>query len=232
MRTKTTGAVASPLCIAVVNQKGGTGKTTLATNLGAFGHLAGRRTLLLDADKQGSAYDWYSSRADGSPLHGLSVVKADRPLSLPKFRELVAGYDLVVLDGPPRLGDITRALAVVADVVLLPARPGPYDTWAIVETIDLLDAADEIREQLGRPPVRRVIVVNGAPPRSRLVDFAIDALGRAGELAPVVIGNRVIYGSTSATGESVLTAGDSSPATSEIRSLFETLTSANEVGHG
>ncbi len=54
--------------IAVLNQKGGVGKSTLSTNLAAAAHLAGRRTLVLDLDRQGSAFDWYSARAEGSPL--------------------------------------------------------------------------------------------------------------------------------------------------------------------
>lgn len=228
MHTKTTKATAPPYTIAVLNQKGGAGKTTLATNIAACGHLEGRRTLLIDADKQGSAYDWYSARADGSRLLGLSVIKADKAISLPKFRELVSGYDLVVIDGPPRLGDITRAAAVASDVVLIPARPGAYDSWAVIETLDALDAADGIREQLDLGPVRRMVVINGAPPRARTVDFALDALAEAGELAPVIVGNRVIFALTAASGESVFTVGEPSPAAEEIRTLYQALTTAPE----
>jgi chromosome partitioning protein len=193
---RNSSAPAVPFVVACLCQKGGVGKTTLATNLAACAHLTGQRTLVLDCDKQGSAFDWYSAREDGSRLAGLAVVRADRALSLPKFREMSSGYDVVLVDGPPRLGEVTRAAAVAADVVLIPARPGAFDTWAASETLELLDGADEIREQLGRPPVRRVIVLNGAPPRARTVDFALDALRDAAELATVVIGNRVVYAAT------------------------------------
>lgn len=73
------------LTISVLNQKGGAGKTTLATNLAAAAHLAGRRTTLLDLDRQGSAFDWYSARKDGSKLDGLSVARADKALTCPSF---------------------------------------------------------------------------------------------------------------------------------------------------
>ena len=131
--------------IAVLNQKGGTGKTTVSANLAAAAHLAGKRTLVLDLDRQGSAFDWYSARGEGSKLDGLSVVRTDKALSVPKFRELSRGYDVVVCDGPPRLGDVTRSAAVAADVVVIPLRAGPLDWWAASETIEVLDSADEIR---------------------------------------------------------------------------------------
>src|SRR6266545_854620 len=102
--------------IAVLNQKGGVGKTTLATNLAAASHLKGRRTLLIDMDRQGSALDWSAARLEGSKLAGLAVVKLDKALALPRFREITEGYEVVFLDGPPRLGDITRSAAVAADV--------------------------------------------------------------------------------------------------------------------
>jgi len=112
------------LTIAVLNQKGGVGKTTLATNLAAAAHLGRKRTLLIDLDQQGSALDWYNARQEGSKLAGLATVKFDRALSLPKYREIASGFDVVVLDGPPRLGTLTRSAAVLADIVVMPVRPG------------------------------------------------------------------------------------------------------------
>src|SRR5919204_6897471 len=86
------------LTIAVVNQKGGVGKSTLATNLGAASHLSRRRTLILDLDSQGSALDWYAERRDGSLLNGLTVARSDKALTLPRFRELTSGYNVAILD--------------------------------------------------------------------------------------------------------------------------------------
>lgn len=115
------------LTIAVLNQKGGVGKTTIATNLAAAAWLDGRRTLLIDLDRQGLALDWYAARAEGSKLSGLAAVKVDKALAVPRFREITVGYDVVILDGPPRLGDVTRSAAVAADTVLVPVQPGPFD---------------------------------------------------------------------------------------------------------
>ena len=208
--------------IAVLNQKGGAGKTTLATNLAAAAHLGGKRTLLVDLDVQGSALDWSAARADGSKLTGLTVVKADRALSVPRFKEMARGYDVVVLDGPPRLGDITRSAACAADVAVIPVSPGPFDLWAASETLALLDAADGIREQLGRKPVRRMFVVNRATRGTVLARQAPSALEGSGEIAGVIY-QRIAFPEAAAIGESVLTIESDGAAAFEIRRLFKTL---------
>jgi chromosome partitioning protein len=216
------------LTIAVLNQKGGVGKSTLSTNLAAAAHLTGKRTLVLDLDRQGSAFDWYNARAEGSKLDGLGVARADRALSLPKFRELTSGYDIVLCDGPPRLSDITRAAAVAADVVLVPLRAGGFDWWASSETLELLDAADAIRLELKRPPVRRVFVLNGAV-NATVTRHALDALSGVGEVSPVMVHNRVAFAEAATAGESVLTLDPQSAASSEITRLFKHVT--GEVLH-
>lgn len=211
------------LTIAVVNQKGGVGKSTLATNLAALAHLKlrryGRRVLLVDLDAQGSTLDWYAARRDGSKLEGLVVVKADRPLSPARFREIAGTYDVVVLDGPPKLGEMTRSAAVAADVVLVPVQPGPFDLWSAGETAEVLQAADEIRAELGRPPVRRRHVLNRAHPTARLTREALELLEGEGERVPTVH-QRVAFAEAAAVGESVLTMDPDGPAAAEIRSLY------------
>lgn len=208
------------LTIAVLNQKGGAGKTTLSTNLAAMGHLAGLRTLIIDMDRQGSALDWSAARQDGSKLTGLSVVKADKPLAVPRFAEITRGYDLVILDGPPRLGDITRSAACAADVVVLPVQPGPFDLWAVSETLDLLESADSIREELGRKPVRRMFVVNRASIGTVLARQAPGALETSGELAGTVH-QRIAFPEAAAVGESVLTIEPTGAAAFEIRRVYK-----------
>jgi len=207
--------------IAVLNQKGGAGKTTLATNLAAAAHLAGRRTTLLDLDRQGSAFDWYKARTDGSKLDGLAVCRADKALTLPKLRELGRGADVVVCDGPPRLGDVTRAAAVAADLIIIPLRPGGYDLWACDETMELLDSADEIRMSVERRAAPRIIVLNGASPRTRAFAHVADALAKEQRSAcPVVIHNLTAFAECVPFGEAVMTMFPGSKAAREIEALY------------
>jgi chromosome partitioning protein len=211
------------LTVAVLQQKGGSGKTTLAVNLAAAAHLEGRRTLVVDMDRQASAFDWSAARQDGSSLDGLAVVKADRAMALPRMREISRGYDYVFFDGPPRLGDVTQSAAVAADVALLPIQPGPFDFWAVAETLESLDQADQVREQLGRPPIRRVFVVNRAAANTRLAREAEEELRKNGGEFAGVVRQRVAFPDSASRGESVLTSSAAESAADDIQRLWRAL---------
>lgn len=206
--------------IAVLSLKGGVGKTTLATNLAAAAHLRGQSTILVDLDRQGSALDWGSARAEDSKLGGIAVAKHDRNFSRARLLELATGRDVAVLDGPPRLGDQAGAAAVAADIVVIPVTPGPFDLWATDATLEELDRADAIREQLGRPAVRRLFVANRAAPRTMLTRSARETMAERGQIAETIIQHRVAYPEAATIGESVLTVQPSSPAALEIDNLF------------
>jgi chromosome partitioning protein len=209
------------LTVAVLQQKGGSGKTTLGINLAAAAHLDGGRALVVDMDRQASAFDWSAARQDGSPLDGLAVVKADRAMALPRFKEMSRGYDYVFLDGPPRLGDVTQSAAVAADLAVLPIQPGPFDFWAVAETLESLDQADQIREQLGRPPIRRVFVLNCASTNTRLAREAEAELRKAGAELAGVVHQRIAFPDAASRGESVLTSSSSTEeAADDIRRLW------------
>jgi chromosome partitioning protein len=224
LRTRVHGDRRTPvLTVAVLQQKGGSGKTTLAVNLAAAAHLEGVRTLVVDMDRQASAFDWSAARREGSALEGLAVVRADKALALPRFQEIVRGYQYVFLDGPPRLGDVTQSAAVAADVAVLPIQPGPFDFWAVAETTESLDQADRIREQLGRPPIRRTFVVNRAAVNTRLAREAEEELRRTGGQLAGVVHQRVAFPDAAARGESVLTSRTGEAAAADIACLWRAL---------
>jgi len=214
------------LTVALLQQKGGSGKTTLAVNLAAAAHLAGRRTLVIDMDRQASAFDWSAARRDGSPLDGLAVVKADKAIALPRFREIARGYDVVFLDGPPRLGDITQSAAIAADIAVMPIQPGPFDFWAVAETLESLDHADQIREQLGRAAVVRVFVVNRAAVNTRLAREAELELRKAGGRLAGVVHQRIAFPDAASRGESVLTSRAADAAADDIHRLWRAVKGA------
>ncbi len=156
--------------IAVVNQKGGTGKTTLAMNLAAG--LARRgRTLVVDADPQGSAGQWARMAPEERPFPA-SVFAIAGPLER-ELKALRRDYEHLVIDCPPTLeGGTIRAALGSADIVLIPVLPSPIDLWGSVRMIRGLDDA-----RMHNPSLRPFIVVNQVEPRSALTNAMQHALG-------------------------------------------------------
>lgn len=220
------------IVLAVLNQKGGVGKSTLSQNLAAVAHLSGRRTLLLDADEQATSFDWHCARVATSKLRGLSVQKADNPRlwTLGRFAELTAGFDVVVCDGPPRVAHVSQAAATCADVVLVPMRPGHAEWWAAARNATMLDNADAVRGQLGKGPVRRAYVLNEVFPRVRETEHVAAAL-REGEadLLEVTIGHRVAFDRARGLGEAVCTTEPDGAAARELHALFGALVARGEA---
>lgn len=220
------------LTVAVLQQKGGVGKTTLAINLAAAAHLERKRTLLIDLDRQASAFDWSAARQDGSSLEGIAVVQAvaRRPsaeLSPTRLGEMTRGYDVVILDGPARLDGVMQSAAVWADVVLLPALPGPFDFWAMPETRECLDQADELRATIGRPPVRRAFVINRFDGSTLIGREAEQAMRESGASCIGCVRQRVAFPVAASRGESVFTLPAAEDAAHDIARLWRALKEGN-----
>jgi chromosome partitioning protein len=157
------------LRIAVANQKGGTGKTTLTVNLAA-GFSRRGKTVLLDADPQGSAGHWArvgGAESDLPPVR--SIDPGDFPASL--ARAAAAGR-YVLVDCPPHLeSDILRAVMAAVDLVLIPVQPSPVDLWASIGMTTAVAAA-----RTGNPHLRAYVVLNQLDSRNALSRSMHDAL--------------------------------------------------------
>ena len=120
--------------IAVVNQKGGAGKTTIALNLAAALAAEGRRVLLIDADPQQTAQDWAAVRPTPPPFQVVGLAKPVLHRDLPR---MAGDYDHIVIDGAPRNYEVARSAIAAADLVLIPVQPSGADFWASRETVGL-----------------------------------------------------------------------------------------------
>ena len=120
--------------VAVISQKGGAGKTTLALHIAVAAEQAGYSTVLLDMDPQGTAEAWSEWRKEAPP-----VVIPAKTATLTRTLEKAAahGGDLVIIDTPPLAEAEARAAAKIADLVLVPCRPNAFDIHSIRTTTDL-----------------------------------------------------------------------------------------------
>jgi len=200
------------MILGVLNQKGGVGKTTLCVNLAASFARSGARVLLIDADPQGSSLDWAAAR-EGVPL--FSVVGFPRPSIHKEIAQIGAGYDHIIIDGPPRVADLARSAIMASDMVLIPVQPSPYDIWAADEVVKLIDEARVYKENLKSAFVVNRKIANTAIGRDvgeALSAYSVPTLR-------TTIAQRVVFAEAATRGLAVHEVDASGPATGEIEAL-------------
>jgi chromosome partitioning protein len=199
------------LIISVINQKGGVGKTTLAISLAAA--FAGRklRVILVDADPQGSALDWVAVRGKDTPFAAVGIPKPILHLELPK---LAKDYDMMVIDGPPRIYEVARSAVMASDAVLIPVLPSQFDVWAAEESVKLLEECAVYKKDLKAAFVINRKIANTAIGR----DVAKALKQYPLPILTTVICQRVAF-AESARGRTVLEIDPESSASKEIQAL-------------
>jgi len=143
------------MILALLNQKGGVGKTTLATHIAGELAMRGQHVVLLDADPQGSSLDWTQRRSQQGLPRLFSAVGLARETLHQEAPELARRADHVIIDGPPRIAALARSALLAAERVLIPVQPSPYDLWASSEIVSLIREA-----QVFRPLLRAAFVIN------------------------------------------------------------------------
>jgi len=198
--------------IAVLNQKGGSGKTTIATHLARALQLDGADVLLVDSDPQGSARDWAAVRED----QPLTVVGIDRP-TIDRDLKNVASKDYVIIDGAPQAADLAVSAIKAASFILIPVQPSPYDIWATSDLVDLVKQRIELTD--GK--LKAAFVVSRAIKGTRIGAEITEALTGYG--LPVLearITQRVSYPGSAAAGTTILDLEPEGDGASEVRALL------------
>ena len=195
--------------IAILSQKGGAGKTTLAINLSVAASSAKKQSAIIDLDPQASSANWHDAREQEIP-----VVVSAQPSRLNQVLEAAneAGASFVFIDSAPHSESTALAAARAADLVLIPCRPAILDIRAISNTIDLVKLAG----------TQAAVVLNCVPPRGSLADEAEEAVASYGvSLAPIRIGQRAAFVHSITSGQAVHEYEPKGKAAEEITKLYK-----------
>lgn len=203
------------MIIALLNQKGGVGKTTLATHLAGEFALRGRSAVMIDADPQGSALDWAQTRSQTGLPRLFGVLGLPRETLHQEVQAIARTADHVIIDGPPRVTALARSALLAADLVLVPVQPSPYDVWASSEIVALIRDA-----RIFKPDLRAALVVNRRVVRTvigRDVHAALDQ-HQIGVLKAQIC-QRIVFAESVAMGQLVREIDDDGLAAREIAAL-------------
>ena len=197
--------------IAVAQQKGGAGKTTVAAHLGMAWAGKGKQVVFFDVDPQQSLTAWYNLRHETvGETPGLTFSAFDGWKASAEIGRAKRSADVIVIDSPPHAETAARVAIREADLVVVPAQLSPMDIWAMRSTLELAEKAKS----------DFLVVLNRVPPRSRVADDLRESL-KADKipLAKTTLGNHTAFAASLMAGKGVTEMQPHSVAAKEISAL-------------
>ena len=196
--------------VALIAQKGGTGKTTLAVSLAVAAGQVGMTSIIIDLDPQGTACNWKDRRKSDGPVV-IDAQPGRLAAALAKAQE--NGVDFAVIDTPARNEQSALAAAKAADLVLIPCRPQAYDLETIPNTKEILTLA-------GNKPA--IVILNAVPPVGDRHEQARELLNRLQiPVCPYTLGHRAVFGDAGAVGQAAQEYDQKGKGAAEILQVYK-----------
>jgi len=135
--------------IGLIQVKGGAGRSTVSTNLATLLSTKGK-TALIDCDlPQGTSMSWYAMRAAEELTKNLTLITAhDHKELVKQIQNINQTFDYIVLDAPPRIAEVTRAMLMLCDLIIIPLGASMADIWATSDLLETIEEAKQSRPQL------------------------------------------------------------------------------------
>lgn len=204
--------------LAVLNQKGGAGKTTVLTNLAIEFMQRGYSVCIIDTDPQGTSMRWNSMRGEDQQLMASKIAEAN--LIVAAAKKQAANYDIVLIDGVPNVTEPMTAAIKVASAVIIPCAPSLKELWSTTGVVDMIHARHTVTD--GLPMAAFVVTKAKRGTRlSKQIDEALTNLG-----LPVFdthLHDFEVYKTVDFGGEGVVELEPKSAAAAEIRKLVDEL---------
>ena len=195
--------------VTFANQKGGTGKTTLATNLAVLWSNSQYKVAVIDADSQKSLANWVEARKKyyGENDIGIDVYPYHTHSLGEDIKKIKRKYNFIIIDSPPSITYDTIQIVKNSDRVFVPVQPSPVDLLA---TIPFLNLVKQERK-------KAIVILNRVMPRARLTDAMVMRLRYAGaKIARSRVSSKVIYAETYSVGRGVVDISVNTDVSKEI----------------
>lgn len=219
------------MILLIGGEKGGTGKTSAATNLAALRSGRGREVLLVDTDKQGSASDWAAVREEAEGVSKVSCVQVFGKQVTSQVRDLAGKYDDVIVDAGGRDSVELRAAMVVTDQLFVPLQASQFDVWTVERMEELVEQAQAINDGLETS----VFINRASPhPRVREAEEAEEILADFEhlEFSGVVIHDRIAFRRAASKGLGVMETGSpDQKACREAQALYDAVYEGTEMDY-
>lgn len=207
------------MIIAFGSQKGGVGKSTSLICVAVELLSRGRSVLAIDGDPQGTLRTWAdvaAERGHATPTTVAMGAAMHKPDQLPR---LATSYDYVLIDCPPRLGDVQRSALMIADTLVLPCGPSAADAWALAEYLEIVAQARQLR-----PELRAVGLITRKVKGTAIGRGARDVLAAADlQVLGAELGYRVAYQEAIGDGAGPTTYEPDGTAAIEVKALVDEL---------